>query len=194
MEAPMKMQTGMALALAALASPPMVLVAQDATRPAVAEVSTIQEMRDQAHALRPLAPSALGMQFLAAVDALRSITPRTLLFNKQAKQWHTADEAATLSDEERSACREVTVDDKLYYFTKYGTPLADVRPLEILGQAGIENFKDKKILDFGYGTIGHLRMMASRGADVFGLDVDPFLTALYREPTDIGVIDGPDNT
>ena len=43
-------------------------------------------------------------------------------------------------------------------------------------------------MDFGYGTIGHLRLLASLGAEVTGVDVDPLLTALYSQPEDQGPV------
>src|ERR1019366_1049484 len=43
-------------------------------------------------------------------------------------------------------------------------------------------------VDFGYGTVGQLRLMATLGADVIGVDVDPLLPALYSGPADQGAI------
>src|SRR5262249_53062441 len=45
-----------------------------------------------------------------------------------------------------------------------------------------------RILDFGYGTIGHLRLLAGLGAEVTGVDVDPMLRALYSAPEDQGIV------
>ena len=45
-----------------------------------------------------------------------------------------------------------------------------------------------KIFDFGYGTVGHLRLLAGLGADVTGLDVNPLLRALYGAPEDQGPV------
>jgi SAM-dependent methyltransferase len=75
-----------------------------------------------------------------------------------------------------------------YYNTKYGSPLAYIRPLDLLGDVAINDVAGKRILDFGYGTIGHLRLLASLGADVTGVDVDPLLPALYSSSEDQGVI------
>ena len=47
-----------------------------------------------------------------------------------------------------------------YYTTKYGSPLAYSRPIDLLGQAGLQDVSGRKILDFGYGTVGHLRLLA----------------------------------
>src|SRR5690606_5832473 len=66
-----------------------------------------------------------------------------------------------------------------FYFTKYGTPIAYFRVIAAAGLAGMKTLSGKKVLDIGYGTIGHLRMMASAGASVVGIDVDSFLEVLY---------------
>ncbi len=84
----------------------------------------------------------------------------------------------------------MTLDGEFYYTTKYGTPLAYTRPLEVLGRAGIANAQGLKLLDFGYGTVGHLRLLASLGADVTGVDVDPLLRALYSASDDQGPVRG----
>ena len=63
-----------------------------------------------------------------------------------------------------------------------------MRPIDLLGQTGLEDVSGTKILDFGYGTVGHLRLLASLGADVTGVDVDPLLPALYGGPADQGII------
>jgi SAM-dependent methyltransferase len=34
-------------------------------------------------------------------------------------------------------------------------------------------------MDFGYGTVGHLKLLGLLGADVVGVEVDPMLRALY---------------
>jgi SAM-dependent methyltransferase len=84
----------------------------------------------------------------------------------------------------------VRVDSQGYYETKYGSPLAYVRAIERLGEAGVVDLAGRKILDFGYGTAGHLRMLASLGAEAVGVDVDPWLAALYARPEDQGLIRG----
>jgi SAM-dependent methyltransferase len=80
-----------------------------------------------------------------------------------------------------------------YYHTKYGTPLAYARAIDLLGRdekAPWAGWAGRRVLDFGYGTIGHLRLMALNGADVVGVDVDTLLTALYSEPSDTAPLPG----
>jgi SAM-dependent methyltransferase len=100
-----------------------------------------------------------------------------------------------LSREERRALKPVPIDESFYYTTKYGSPLAYARPLDLVGQSGLDDVSGRKILDFGYGTVGHLRLLAGLGAEVTGVDVDPMLRALYGAPEDQGIVRnrrGPD--
>ena len=89
---------------------------------------------------------------------------------------------ASIPQEMRDTLVTRTLDEQFYYFTRYGTPLAYSRPLDLLAAAGFDDVRGKRILDFGYGTIGHLRLLASLGAEVVGVEVDPLLPALYSEP------------
>ena len=87
---------------------------------------------------------------------------------------------------------------QFYYYTGYGSPLIYARPLDLVAQragwSASDGLKGKRILDFGYGLIGHLRLLALRGADVTGMEVEPMLRALYSEPGDTGRIDGGEGT
>jgi hypothetical protein len=60
-----------------------------------------------------------------------------------------------------------------------------VRLIDILarieGKSG--QVKGRRLLDYGYGGIGHLRLLASSDWQVVGVDVDPLLHAFYR-PSD----------
>jgi len=64
--------------------------------------------------------------------------------------------------------------------------VAFVRPLEILGQAGVRTADGLKLADFGFGTIGQLRALAATGASATGIEVDALLQALYSQPGDTG--------
>jgi SAM-dependent methyltransferase len=145
-------------------------------------------LRHEARSLEPLVTSRLAKEFLLATDALPAIAPRKLFLDEGKKVYLTEVEAATLTEEGRRNLKPVPVDESLYYTTKYGSPLAYARPLDLLGQSGLEDVSGKRILDFGYGTIGHLRMLAGLGADVTGVDVDPLLRALYSTTEDQGLV------
>ena len=132
--------------------------------------------------------SRLARGFLAATAGLPAIRPRTLFLDESTRAYFTESAAGKRTEPERRRLKPVPVDESIYYTTKYGSPLAYVRPIDLLGQAGLDDVWPARVLDFGYGTIGHLRLLAGLGADVTGVDVDPLLPALYSRPEDQGVI------
>jgi SAM-dependent methyltransferase len=163
--------------------------AQQASPPA--PESAVAALKREARAVEPLVTSRLARDFLKATASLPDISPRTLFADKSKKTYLTEAEANRLKPDELSKFNRVQVDDSLYWNTKYGSPLAYARPLEVLGRAGLESVSGKKILDFGFGTIGHLRLLAGQGAQVTGVDVDPLLRALYSEQGDQGSVPNP---
>jgi SAM-dependent methyltransferase len=173
-------------------------VSQAATAPA--EPSASVRMQQEAAGLRAggLVVSSLGKAFLDAAADLPAIEPRTIYREKKSRQWcNVSQMQAQKAADPALEFDELIADEDRYYDTKYGTPIAYARVFDLLGQPPIriaDDFAGLKILDFGYGTIGHLRMLASRGANVTGLDVDSFLTALYSQPGDTGTIDNPTAT
>jgi len=138
----------------------------------------------EAKALEPLVQSRLALDFLKATPELQAIAPRTIYNDKAKQNFYTEVEVRSLSEQRRQTLDRVPVDETSYYTTKYGSPLAYARPLELLGRSGLETVTGCKILDFGYGSIGQLRLLAALGADVTGVDVDPLLQALYSAPED----------
>ena len=118
---------------------------------------TTATLRAEAIAVRPLLTTPLARQFAGAATALPPVRKRVVVFDGKRK----------------------LVDEEYYYTTRYGTPLAYARPLELLARAGFGDVAGRHILDFGYGGIGQLLMLASLGADVVGVDVDPLLRAMY---------------
>jgi hypothetical protein len=70
----------------------------------------------------------------------------------------------------------------------YGSPLSYLRAIDVLAGAGLGELAGKRVVDFGYGTIGQLRLIATLGADAVGVDVDPTLAALYSAPGDQGAV------
>lgn len=173
-----------AVVLSALAAP--VSMAQDA-EPALKGVALIQ---DQAQNLRPLVESEPGHKFLDATGALPAIEPRTIHLNREQRRWLTAAQFNALPETDRAGFEARPIDEDRYYQTKYGSPLVYIRAIDILANAGAlpTGFRGVRIADYGYGTVGHLRLMASLGADVTGIDVDPFLTAVYSESSDTGSV------
>ena len=145
-------------------------------------------MAREARALRPLVRSRLANGFLDAVSSLPRIAPRTVYCDSSRTRCWTEAEAAALPDTQRARLVRRELDETFYYETRYGSPLAYARPLEILARAGFADARGKKIADFGYGTIGHLRLLAMQGAEAHGIDVDPLLRALYAR--EVGAMAG----
>lgn len=145
----------------------------------------IEELRQEADAVRPLVKSKLARDFLDQVGHLPDPKPRTMYRDEQ-RRYLSAASVEKLDKSGREKLTEIPVTGTLYYTTKYGSPLAYVRLIDLLGQSGIERFNGRRILDYGYGTVGHLRLVALCGAEAVGVDVDPFLPALYCLPEDQG--------
>lgn len=151
--------------------------------------STVQKLKDEATALTPLVQAAWVHDFLRATDALPSIVPRTLFYDAGRTHYYTAEDADALSEAERAALKSRILDEDFYYNTRYGTPLAYARPLDLLAREGFRPEKGT-ILDFGFGGIGQLKLLAALGAHVTGVEVDPLTRALYSWPGDQGPVAG----
>jgi hypothetical protein len=156
-------------------------------------VTGLARIRQDAARLAGMATTNISKQFLAATSGMPPIATRTLYVDADRKVYRSEQEANRLSHAERDALRKITADETLYYNTKYGSPLAYLLPLEILGRAGLADLGDRKILDFGYGGVGPLRLIAAQGATAVGVDVDPLLPALYCAPSDQGVVSAGPN-
>jgi len=152
--------------------------------------ATLRALREQAEALRPLFRSRLVRDFLGEVAALPGSAPRTVAFDSARTRYWSGAAYAALPEAERAPLLTRVLGESFYYNTRYGTPLAYARALEILSEAGLSSVRGRRLADFGYGTAGHLRLLAGLGADVTGIEVDPLLEALYSEPGDQGEIRG----
>jgi SAM-dependent methyltransferase len=158
--------------------------------PAPPGESPVERLRREARALEPLVRSALGRAFLAETAALPRIAPRVVYHDPGRQRFYSETQARDLGDEERRGLERKTYDEEYYYYTRYGTPLAYARPLEVLAGAGATEVSGKRILDFGHGGIGQLRLLAGLGAEVTGVEVDPLLPVLYGGPADQGTVVG----
>ena len=150
--------------------------------------SRIDALHAEALALQPLVHTRLARDFLGAVPKLPHVEPRTIYRDSARTHAWSASEAASLPESTRARLVPRTLDEHFYYDTRYGTPLAYVRALEILGRHGVSRTRGMKLADFGCGMLGQLRLLAELGADAVGIDVDPLLPALYSEPGDQGAI------
>lgn len=148
----------------------------------------LQRLSDEATALEPLTSSDLGRRFLAATASLPSVRPRVVFQNPQTREYFSPAEMAALPEATRTRLVQTELDEYRYYYAKYGSPLAYVRALDIASGNGFADVKGKRILDYGYGSIGHLRLLASLGGFITGVDTDSYLAALYSEPSDQGEV------
>ena len=84
----------------------------------------------------------------------------------------------------RSDLRTITFGPDRYYATSYGSPIAYApmlqRVAEHLATRGTDSFAGMKVLDFGYGQLGQIAMLARCGAEVHGVEVDPMVHTLYE--------------
>jgi SAM-dependent methyltransferase len=167
---------GFAVTIAARATPPV-------------GGAGLETLRGEADALEPLVTTRLARDFVKGTRDLPAVAPRTLFLDEVKKTYLAETAAGSLAPNQRRALKPVVVDESFYYTTKYGSPLAYARPLDLLGQSGVDDLSGWRILDFGYGTIGHLRLLAGLGAEVTGVDVDPMLRALYSAPEDQGPVE-----
>lgn len=142
----------------------------------------------EARRLQPLARSDLGRAFLKAAEGAPPYTPRTVYRRGQAREWLGAADFARLPAADRAAWAPVTIDEATYQGLFYGSPLAYLLPLERLGGAGFGGLGGKRVVDFGHGGIGQLRLFAELGAEAVGIDIDPLQPVLYAAPGDQGPV------
>ncbi len=159
---------------------------QNAPAPGSGALATL---RAEAVQLEPFVHSVLAKQFLAAVPDLPAIPGlRVVHYSRETREAMSAAEAQQQEPEALAGYERRELDERFYYYTRYGTPLAAVRALDLVGAAGLSRVDDKKVLDFGFGSIGQLRLLASLGATVTGIEVDRMLEKLYAEAGDTGPI------
>src|SRR5689334_17940222 len=90
-----------------------------------------------AAALRPLARSALARDFLAAVEDLPSVTPREIWRDSARTGAWTRAEAEALPETTLARLTRREYDESFYWNTRYGSPLAYVRALDLLAAHGV---------------------------------------------------------
>lgn len=180
---------GVATAQPAPPTPP----AAPATTPAPAApaLTGVAKIRHDATAVTPLVSSDAAKAFIAASERLPNEATRVVRVNKTDRSWLTPEQAAGLPADQQAALDTRELGEQFYYTTGYGSPLVYARAIEIAAevQPGFA-LAGKRVLDFGYGNIGQLRLMALCGAHAVGVDVDPKLAAFYREPGDQGPLEG----
>lgn len=154
---------------------------------AAAAAVGVDKIAAEASAVAPLVTSAVAREFCAQAAKLPRVEGARKLYMGPGRKWYGEEAAAAMTEEERGKLRPVEIDEYRYYTTFYGSPLAFARALEVAATAGGEGgaalttLEGKRVLDFGYGAVGHLRMMAQMGAEVTGVEVDEALTLIYDD-------------
>lgn len=134
-------------------------------------VAVLPELRRLAKQLEPTITSPWVKQWLRNTDGLKSVTPKTWYCSKEHRQCFFAPPAFPGA--------EPRVADDEFVYSRISDPLGYARAFEIAAAAGFQP-SGKRVLDFGYGNLGQLLMLAALGADVHGLEVDPLLVAGTR--------------
>jgi len=172
------MPSRVALGIVVLAS------ACSAGRAATPPPGGVTKLQRDAERVAPLVRSDLARRFLAATASLPRVGSRTLWAAPSGGRFYGAREIERLPDGVRRTLVPKVVDETTYFETRYGSPVSYARATDVLAEHGVA--WPRRMFDFGYGYVGHLRMFASLGVDVVGVDVDPMLRALYTEPGDQG--------
>ena len=162
-------------------------MAQESPRDAVPP-STVEVIQREARDVGPLLESDLAKQFLGAADALHAIDPRVIWRNADTSGVVSGEAFQRMSEGEREGFEELPLDERYYYLTRHGTPVAFSLALEFAAKHELSEIENARICDFGFSTIGHLRMLASLGAQVHGIEINPITEVLYSFPGDQGPI------
>jgi len=165
--------------------------AQDAA-PAETPPPVTERMKTAATALAPLVTAELAKEFLSATAKLSEPSTRTIYRNRENGLAITKQAYDALPAEEKAALTPRECPPDFYYETGYGSPLVYVRVLDLaaphVAPALLARETRPRVLDFGYGTIGQLHLLAHCGFDAHGVDVEPIFPALYSEPGDTGAM------
>ena len=150
-------------------------------------------LKRDAAALDAIVTSDLAKRFLAATARLAEPSARIVYRNREKGVALSKRAFDALAAEERSSFTPREFPPDFYYATGYGSPLVYARVLDLAAQhvkLSAEGAARPKLLDFGYGTIGQLQLLAHCGFDAHGVDVEPVFPALYSEPGDTGAMGG----
>ena len=149
----------------------------------------VEMLRAEAGALAPIVKSDLARRFLEATADLPKIAgERVVWWNRAERRALRPEQAAAMEEADLEGFRELSLGGGFYYYTAFGTPLAYARVLDLAAAHGFESADGRRILDFGFGGIGHLRLLASIGAHATGIEILELLREFYREPGDTGEI------
>ncbi len=156
----------------------------------------VARIRADAIKLAPALRTDLARRYVAGAPRLPPVKTRIVYRTPDRTRAFDEAEAAALPASDRAALRRFVADEEFQYAGQWGSPLAYALPLEVLGANGVSEFINWRVLDFGYGDLGHLQLFAAMGAEAVGVDVDPLLPLLYGtrqgafEPGRVALVDG----
>lgn len=131
----------------------------------------LSELRRLAANMEPSLESPWVKQWLRSVRQLKPVKPSTWYCNR-------GNQSCVTKDPSDPSWSPRVADDEFVY-ARVTDPLGYARPLDLLAATGF-NPKGKKVLDFGYGNLGQLLMLAELGAEVHGVEVDALLPAATK--------------
>jgi hypothetical protein len=142
-----------------------------AATPSPAVPSGLETLRAEAARLEPHLRSGWVKRFVRGTAELPPVPSRVFYRTADRTRAFTEKDALALPEAERAALQRVEMNEQAYY-ARISTPLAYARPLDILAEAGFEP-RGRKLVDFGYGNIGQLKLLALLGADSAGIEWTP---------------------
>lgn len=146
--------------------------------PTVEADSVNLQLSEEARRLASLSTNKLSEDFLRQVSRLPAMVYMPeIYYNKAEKR---AINAEDYDDKKDDGFERLNLSAQYYYYTRYGSPLAFMLPLEILGHH-LHDRNDLNLIDYGFGTIGHLKLLTMAGHRVRGIDVDPIMEVLYKK-------------
>jgi hypothetical protein len=147
-----------------------------------ASTDSLEGLRRDSEAIKPLLRTDVSRAFAAATSTLTH-PGRHVVWRDKAHTRAVSDaDYPSLDDAARAGLERQELDEEYYFTTKYGSPLSYVLPLELLKDVDARGLK---LVDYGYGYVTHLKMLASLGADAHGVDADPLLPVLYAQEKDV---------
>ena len=129
------------------------------TQTAALPGSVIKKHSSEIQNVKPFVSGDWTKRWVEEIAQLEKVRPRTIQVND----------------------REILIDESLFYSGRYGSPLSYSRALDLAEKHGFSPGNGTKVFDFGYGSIGHLRMLAQMGIEITGVDVDPLLAQMYKD-------------
>ncbi len=126
----------------------------------------LPELRRLAVKLEPSLEAPWVKAWLSGVTELESVKPAT---------WYcTKDKQKCVPKDPKDPAFAPRLADDEFTYARITDPLGYARPFEVLAAAGFDP-KGKKVLDFGYGNLGQLLMLARLGTQVHGVEADALL-------------------